>query len=567
MDYFQSIQKNEHGLQKPSLSDLQTSISPLHPPVPGSPNSLSPSLSANPSTSNSVSSLLSLGEINKRNDLYQGLIDLDAQVKLVIVMVGLPARGKSYIVKKLKRYLSWLGLNVKIFNVGDRRRKLPSIPQNSPQPLSTPSLNHGLPALDDLHRHDSSFFDPNNALASKRREEVAMDVLDEIIHYLHDAGQVAIHDATNSTISRRENILNKLQPETGIKTLFVESICNDPEIINKNILMKLKSPDYIGVDPKIAEADFRQRLKNYEAAYETLGTFEEAHFVQYLKIIDVGRKITTCNINGFLEGQCVFYLMNMNLEPRLIYLTRHGESIDNVYGKIGGDASLSESGKKFSKALAKFIENHQQNFQKIAAEKRFENCATISNSLSNSTSSDSKLKLSRNTTPKSNQLEIWTSMLKRTIQTAKPFDSTKYKPKRFSVLNELYAGLCEGMTYQKIPKLYPREFADRTRDKLFTRYPGIHGESYVDVIHRLQYIIVELERIYNSVLIVTHRAVARTLLSYFLDINIEDMPHLNVPIGHVFVCEPKHFGNDFEVYKYDESNDTFIKTNPDIIYP
>lgn len=31
----------------------------------------------------------------------------------VIAMVGLPARGKTYIAKKLSRYLNWIGINTK----------------------------------------------------------------------------------------------------------------------------------------------------------------------------------------------------------------------------------------------------------------------------------------------------------------------------------------------------------------------------------------------------------------------------------------------------------------------
>ena len=46
----------------------------------------------------------------------------DVGAKLVIVMVGLPARGKSYITKKLARYLNWLQHDTMIFNVGERRR-------------------------------------------------------------------------------------------------------------------------------------------------------------------------------------------------------------------------------------------------------------------------------------------------------------------------------------------------------------------------------------------------------------------------------------------------------------
>lgn len=46
----------------------------------------------------------------------------DVGSKLVIVMVGLPARGKSYVTKKVARYLNWLQHDTKIFNVGERRR-------------------------------------------------------------------------------------------------------------------------------------------------------------------------------------------------------------------------------------------------------------------------------------------------------------------------------------------------------------------------------------------------------------------------------------------------------------
>lgn len=37
-------------------------------------------------------------------------------------MVGLPARGKTYIAKKLTRYLNWVGIKTRVFNVGEYRR-------------------------------------------------------------------------------------------------------------------------------------------------------------------------------------------------------------------------------------------------------------------------------------------------------------------------------------------------------------------------------------------------------------------------------------------------------------
>ena len=48
----------------------------------------------------------------------------NVQCFTVIIMVGLPARGKTYIATKLCRYLNWIGMKTKVFNLGEYRRQL-----------------------------------------------------------------------------------------------------------------------------------------------------------------------------------------------------------------------------------------------------------------------------------------------------------------------------------------------------------------------------------------------------------------------------------------------------------
>lgn len=49
-------------------------------------------------------------------------------------------------------------------------------------------------------------------------------------------------------------------------------------------------------------------------------------------------------IRGYIQSRIVYLLMNLNITPRHIYFSRHGESVNNVLGKIGGDANLSPAG-------------------------------------------------------------------------------------------------------------------------------------------------------------------------------------------------------------------------------
>lgn len=161
------------------------------------------------------------------------------------------------------------------------------------------------------------------------------------------------------------------------------------------------------------------------------------------------------------------------------------------------------------------------------------------------------------------QFTIWTSMLRRATETAAFFDPDEYDIKHIRFLNEINAARCEGMTYAEIQQLYPAEYAARQRNKLYYRYPGIGGESYMDVIHRMQTLIIELERMSQSCLIITHRVVMRILLGYLSEWSRKEMPHMEIPMHTVFEVRPKPYGSELRIWKYNELTDSFHECTED----
>ncbi|THU67925.1 hypothetical protein C4D60_Mb05t29850 [Musa balbisiana] len=259
--------------------------------------------------------------------------------RLAIVLVGLPARGKTFTAAKLTRYLRWLGHETKHFNVGKVKTS-------------------------------ADFFRGDNPEGLEARNEVAALAMEDMIAWMQEGGQ----------------------------------------------------------------------------AYEPV---EEG---SYIKMIDMvsgqGGQIQVNNISGYLPGRIVFFLVNTHLTPRPILLTRHGESRDNVRGRIGGDAVLSEAGELYSKKLANFVEKRLKS----------ERTASI----------------------------------------------------QWRALEEINAGVCDGMTYEEIKKNMPEEYESRKKDKLRYRYP--RGESYLDVIQRLEPVIIELERQRAPVVVISHQVPLHTII-------------------------------------------------------
>ncbi|KAJ5515304.1 hypothetical protein N7527_006864 [Penicillium freii] len=557
----------------------------------------------------------------------------DVGAKLVIVMVGLPARGKSYITKKLARYLNWLQHDTEIFNVGQRRRvaagKSPSPapldrgqdrkpsafhrdlvdsvrrlsvsvgttlnpsdtspPENEaplpPPVVPTKILVNGeepeqvsqngstvVPSIDagpaqsreneeaineaspEPIDQTANFFDPQNQRAVKMREQVALDTLDELLDYILDeGGSIGILDATNSTMERRKAIVDHIRNRAGpeLNILFLESSCVDQDLLEANMRLKLSGPDYKGQDPAEALEDFKKRVALYEKSYVPLGEYEEKHRMAFIQMIDVGRKVVAHQTHGFLASQVVYYLLNFNLSPRQIWITRHGESLDDAAGRIGGDSDLSENGRRYAKALARFVDHQRQQWEAYQRQKDLlKHFPPRAGDITPPNPSYLPQEGPRN-------FCVWSSMMQRSVQTAEYFNEDDYDVKQMRMLDEIHSGKMEGMTYKEIQEQYPEEYAHRKRDKLFYRYPGPGGESYLDIINRSRTVIVEIERTTDHVLLVGHRSVARVLLAYFRGLKRDEVADLDVPLGVLYMLEPKPYGVEFKAYRYNPETDWF----------
>ncbi|KAL5210568.1 hypothetical protein ABZP36_006191 [Zizania latifolia] len=425
--------------------------------------------------------------------------------KLAIVLVGLPARGKTFTAAKLTRYLRWLGHETKHFNVGKYRR-----------------LKHGI-------NQTAEFFRGDNKEGVEARNEVAALAMEDMLSWMQEGGQVGIFDATNSTRSRR-NMLMKMA-EGKCKTIFLETICNDQDVLERNMRLKVQqSPDYAEqTDFEAGVRDFKERLAYYEKVYEPV---EEGSYVKMIDMVSGGGgQLQINNISGYLPGRIVFFLVNCHLTPRPILLTRHGESLDNVRGQIGGDSSLSEAGLLYSRKLASFIEKRLASERTASVSVPFVTC-----------------NLERNIFIElfvRYLIQIWTSTLQRSILTAHPIIG--FPKIQWRALDEINAGICDGMTYDEVKKSKPEEYESRGKDKLRYRYP--RGESYLDVIQRLETVIIELERQRAPVVVISHQAVLRALYAYLADRPLEELPNIEIPLHTIIEIQMGVAGVQEKRYK------------------
>lgn len=324
--------------------------------------------------------------------------------------------------------------------------------------------------------------------------------LDDLFKFLlEDNGDVGIFDATNTTRERRDEIVERCG-HADLNILFIESICTDEKVLNANYRMKLKSPDYKNWPEELALADFKRRLKQYEDVYEPIDEEHDKNY-SYIKLYNVGEHLKANHCNGVLASDVIFYLLNIHIKQRKIWLCMHGETDYTVKGILGGNPNLNKRGVAFSNKLYNFI--HSKNLDDIL---------------------------------------ILSDTIPRCVDTVRTLRQ-EYRVEYTKLLCELGGGDFDNMTYDEIKSKYPEEYQRRKENKLLYRYPGVGGESYKDVIERLNKIIVRIEGSRDSVLVVAHRAVIRVILGYFLDIPASQIPYIEVKMHCIYELDPNVYSN------------------------
>uniref|UniRef100_K7FV94 6-phosphofructo-2-kinase/fructose-2,6-biphosphatase 1 n=1 Tax=Pelodiscus sinensis TaxID=13735 RepID=K7FV94_PELSI len=350
------------------------------------------------------------------------------------------------------------------------------------------------------------FFRPDNHEAMEIRRQCALAALKDVHTYLScEEGQVAVFDATNTTRERRDTVL-QFAREHGYKVragamgrsqdTAAGEFPGSPRVLRGTIATRKLTVLGGQLGALLGEAH------STKAERPSAGG-------SYIKIFNVGLRYLANRVQDHVQSRTVYYLMNIHVTPRAIYLSRHGESQLNLQGRIGGDSGLTSRGKQqrqggelaWGCALASFIES-----QKIR------------------------------------DLKVWTSHMKRTIQTA---EALHVPYEQWKALNEIDAGICEEMSYEEIQAHHPEEFALRDQDKYRYRYPK--GESYEDLVQRLEPVIMELERQDTKAGPTRPQSWdMRGSPSWFPEKPTEELPYLKCPLHTVLKLTPVAYGCQVE---------------------
>ena len=405
--------------------------------------------------------------------------------KYVVFMAGLPARGKTFIAQKLCRLLGWLGHMSRVYNVQEMWK----------EKIATDEKQEG----DEVPLRVADF----DFIHNPQRKNLYIKALEESAHavreFFESGGILAFinDDFTSAEIRKKAEELF----EPLADSMFYIEVLRDPDTNEHFEQLKIEEAREYNrekISLEDARRDFAERISLLQSNYEPI-----ARDKNYIKLKN-RETLEIHGVTGYIPSRLISYLLNLSQSKiaHPIYLCRHGESVYNLQNRVGGNSALTANGKDDAQRLKIFLAALQR--QELEE-------------------------------GHPNELRIWTSQLLRAIQTAQPAaDELHIKCLSWSCLNEIHAGVCEHLTHEEVTQRYPLISEFRKRDKYNFRYP--EGESYQDLVARLEPVIMELENTNRTVVVVGHQAILRALLAYFSSSSAESFVNADLPPHKIWRC-------------------------------
>lgn len=424
---------------------------------------------------------------------------------MVIILVGLPARGKTHLTVSLTRYLRWLGVKTHAFHVGDYRRAKDGIPKDYFKPR------------------------PDTAEGREYRANVISKCISDVLNFFDaDNGQVAIYDAVNALPEERSEV-DKRFTSRNIKTLFIESLVTDASMIENNIARAVKSsPDYVGWDIKEAAIDYVSRIDIAEPFYKEMEPLEGLSFI---KSINFGERFVLNNSHfGYLINRIVFFLMNSRIKSGSVYFARCHKN----FLKFKSDPDLDEEGREYARQLSKTVLAH------VSATKGLD---FITRSQANTPPPfiDERQKSHATDGTHDDAFVIWTSTRRRTIEACESFRKLGITTRERIQLTQLNPGDVENMSDTEIKTKYPDDYKNHKRDPYHHRYA--RAESYHDLAVKIEPLILEMERMSGDLLIIADESVLRVFYGYLMACSCYEIPYLQFPTSELIEIKFNAYSN------------------------
>ncbi|RHW71576.1 6-phosphofructo-2-kinase/fructose-2 [Trypanosoma brucei equiperdum] len=382
---------------------------------------------------------------------------------LIVIMVGLPARGKMYTARQIQRYFQWNGLQSSIFTYDNYVHQL------APRQ----------PASCDITQ------DVDMEL------RVAKAIAHDMTHFIHQEDGVAVLAGSNVTSVRRMALFNAVM-ETGHirqgRVVFVEVINTVSERIRNNVLLAKEM--VTGASDRFVE-EYYEKMEQLEAVYTSLDPVVDKDLT-YIRV-ENGEVFSLNNISGWMPSRLAYMLHNLNPCSHNIYLTRSGEYIDLVDQRIGGNSPLTERGRAYGRAIFEYFRREHGAERFVVMSSCAVRCTeTVHYFDKRNELSQDPYFASGSTSPAVNC-------------------RVSYLP----TLDDINRGDCEGMLLSDVRRTMPGTLRNILDDPYLTAWPN--GECTHQVfIARLEPLIHDIQASDHSVLVVSHLHLLQGLYSYFV---------------------------------------------------